>query len=545
MDSANATVSSWVKSQKHQRGLAPNAEYWQTVKASEAASLSQCSGHGIFVPPMPSEGLPPPRAASRCRCYAGFSGVHCERSITSRPRKMCLNSCSDRGECIRNWCHCNPGYFGVDCSLGRPASGVSEVPLPAPIGAQDSDAPRVYVYELPPRYNSWMHAGEHGWWQDFDLWGEDVIIHRRMLVSKYRVTDPELADYFFVPIWVSSAMWQMNWGFRDLLPTGVRTVRQATDYIRQTWPYFDRKGGADHIWVFGHDQGAWRVRAKLPLIEKGIFISPFGGGPRQRGGHLAAHDIVVPPVLYAHVPRGLMNHANRRPVDKPTLAFFQGKLNLHIPYEYSFGIRQGLYKAYRTRPETILVREGHEANKEVYFERMSGSKFCVAAAGFGFSTRAYEAAAAGCVPLIMQDGIEQAFEELLPWGLFSLRMNNSLAAVTTLDKKLAAIPEEAVRLLRTTLYCTWPRFMWLRHDPGAATPLPGAESLLRFDAFESVMWTLRKRLRKDINWPSDWQEGCRAVERYFSAPPDGVSGAWEPWKNYALDRDRLRGMLAS
>ena len=63
-------------------------------------------------------------------------------------------------------------------------------------------------------------------------------------------------------------MWQMNWGFRDLLPTGVRTVKRLTEYLQATWPYFDRKGGADHIWVFGHDQGAWRVRQKLPLIAK-------------------------------------------------------------------------------------------------------------------------------------------------------------------------------------------------------------------------------------------------------------------------------------
>ena len=60
-------------------------------------------------------------------------------------------------------------------------------PLPPPIGAQGAGAPRVYVtrsnaslcrtsacvecryryvYELPPRFNAWMHAGEHGWWQE-------------------------------------------------------------------------------------------------------------------------------------------------------------------------------------------------------------------------------------------------------------------------------------------------------------------------------------------------------------------------------------------
>jgi hypothetical protein len=386
-----------------------------------------------------------------------------------------------------------------------------------------------------------MHAGDGGWWQDFDLWGEDVIIHRRALRSAYRVDDPYQADYFLVPVWVSSAMWQMNWGFRDLLPTGVRTVGEVASYIRSTWPFFDRKGGADHLWVFGHDQGAWRIRAKLPQIGGGIFISPFGGGPAQRGGHKAGQDIVVPPVLYAGVPFGLINHAGRRKKQQTNLAFFQGKLNLHIPYEYSFGIRQGLYKAHRNTPR-IVVKEGHEANRETYFENMCGSKFCVAAAGFGFSTRAYEAATAGCVPLVMQDGIEQAFEDVLPWPLFSLRLNNSLSQISDLAKTLEHIPEQHVRELRSRLYCVWPRLLWLRHDPGAPTPLPEQEQLLKYDAFESLMWTLRKRLRHDIGWPTDWEEGCRAVRRYFSQTPKGgkTGGrAWAPWQNYEFDVPEL------
>ena len=45
-------------------------------------------------------------------------------------------------------------------------------------------------------------------------------------------------------------------------------------------------------------------------------------------------------MLYAGVPLGLINHAKRRKKELQNLAFFQGKLNLHIPYEYSFGIRQ-------------------------------------------------------------------------------------------------------------------------------------------------------------------------------------------------------------
>ena len=544
MDKSNSSVMGWVQQQIHMRGLAPNHDFWEAnLKLSHSESVAECSGHGVYAPRMPNSGAASPGAPKRCWCYSGFTGNRCARSSEARPTHACLNDCSGRGSCVRNWCHCSPGYFGVDCSSGDGASAsgagattaaaAAAIPLPPPIGAQDAGAPRIYIYDLPPRFNSWMHAGDGGWWQDFDLWGEDVIIHRRALRSAYRVHDPALADYFLVPVWVSSAMWQMNWGFRDLLPTGVRTVGEVAAYIRTHWPYFDRKGGADHLWVFGHDQGGWRIRQKLPLIAKGIFISPFGGGPAQRGGHVAGQDIVCPSVLYSGVPTGLMNHARRRRVEPPNLAFFQGKLNLHIPYEYSFGIRQGLYKAHRNTPR-IVVKEGHEANRETYFENMCGSKFCVAAAGFGFSTRAYEAAAAGCVPLIMQDGIEQAYEELLPWPLFALRLNNSLAQISNLAATLEKIPDATVRAMRSHLYCVWPRFLWLRHDRGARTPLPGAERLLSFDAFESIIWTLRKRLRKDINWPTDWDEGCREVTRYFASNPLG-SSEWKPWGNYDFD----------
>ena len=538
MDKQNRTVSAWVQRQIHMRGLAPNMDFWESsLKSSHEESVRECSGHGIYAPRMPPTGVASPNAHKRCWCHAGFSGSRCEVSTRMRPTHACLNGCSGRGTCVRNWCHCTPGYFGVDCSSGAgPAETAAAVALPTPIGAQrDKNAPKVYIYDLPPRFNSWMHAGESGWWQDFDLWGEDVIIHRRALRSVYRVTDPEQADYFLVPVWVSSAMWQMNWGFRDLLPTGVRTVGEVADYIRTTWPYFDRKGGADHLWVFGHDQGAWRIRQKLPLIGKGIFISPFGGGPSQRGGHVPGQDIVCPSVVQSTV-LGLLNHAGRRQKAPTNLAFFQGKLNLHIPYEYSFGIRQGLYKAHRNTPR-IVIKEGHEANREAYFENMCGSKFCVAAAGFGFSTRAYEASAAGCIPLIMQDGIEQAYEELLPWALFSLRLNNSLAQISGLAATLEKVSEETVRALRSRLYCVWPRFLWLRHDPGARTPLPDATRLLNFDAFESIAWTLRKRLHGDIGWPADWDEGCKEVTRYFSSPPTGT-GEWKPWANYDFEQKR-------
>ena len=128
----------------------------------------------------------------------------------------------------------------------------------------------------------------------------------------------------------------------------------------------------------------------------------------------------------------------------------------------------------------------------------------------------------------MMDGVEMAFEEILPWGLFSRRQNHSLASIASLPATLAAVPDAQVRAMRSVLYCAWPRMLWLRHD-GAERPLPEQAKLLQYDAFESVMWTLRKRLRNDIGWPADWEEGCRAVTDYFSTPPKGAPREWKPW----------------
>ena len=135
IDAANATTLAWVSTQKHLRGLAANTAFWvSTLRHTMAASVLECSGRGVFAPPMPVHGAPPVSEHPRCLCYAGFAGRRCEIDASRRPLRACLNGCSGRGTCVRNWCHCNPGHYGVDCSLGAGGGML----LPPPIGAQDA-----------------------------------------------------------------------------------------------------------------------------------------------------------------------------------------------------------------------------------------------------------------------------------------------------------------------------------------------------------------------------------------------------------------------
>ena len=135
----------------------------------------------------------------------------------------------------------------------------------------------------------------------------------------------------------------------------------------------------------------------------------------------------------------------------------------------------------------------------------------------GFSTRSYESIAQGCVPLVIQDepvshtSVDQAFEDLLPWDEFSLRLTQ--ADIPRLPQLLAQYPDAKWRALKRNLACVWPRVVWLHPDneaPGKqladpatltanATAMLGGESNLReSDAWHSLIEVMhRRRLRRE------------------------------------------------
>ena len=90
----------------------------------------------------------------KCGChYDGVYGEACEE----RHEAFCLNQCSGHGRCdeLGGFCHCEPSFFGADCSLTsvRTSGGGRQVALHAAHAAHAAHAthaaPRVYVYELP------------------------------------------------------------------------------------------------------------------------------------------------------------------------------------------------------------------------------------------------------------------------------------------------------------------------------------------------------------------------------------------------------------
>ena len=368
----------------------------------------------------------------------------------------------------------------------------------------------------------------------------DVLLHEELLRSPYRTHDPEQADFFFIPLYLSLGFYSHRYYFKHFTRPAERPTVDALRYVRETWPYFKRRNGADHLLVMTQDQGnrfarnAVRNAARPTDVMGDVIMLHHWGAPTSvlvdkgpQGDHRVGHDICVPPFhgQQVHMNRWLPNQIKGVcprggcPSVEPDLTaaalrtapaesdflrllFFSGKMNFNWGRHYSLGARQAVFRAHRHDARAKLMTFDTGVLEKLPFEEhvrnYATSKFCLAPAGYGFSSRQYECVLVGCVPVIIQDDVEMAFEEVLPWHRFSLRLNFS--DIPDIPEILARIPAAHVGRLRRGLGCVWPRMLWLgRHAPGLYDRQVEQDPTLRaaadHDAFETVMMTLRRRLK--------------------------------------------------
>eukprot|EP00899_Mesostigma_viride_P013090 jgi/Mesvir1/21782/Mv04178-RA.1 len=504
-----------------------------------------------------------------------------------------LNNCSNAGICDRGFCRCVPGRFGIDCSLatthheGRhgqdpipakvehaarvpdystyvlregayvrgpePPNGgghMTWVPADrATVGATGDESrdggnpgadvvlapaahgsgggsvvprPRIYVYELPPRFTSGMHFV---WFLHLDGRLSENAVHLAALLSQHRVTDAKEADFFFVPTWSRRA--PLDW------QTGMGYHRDIVAHIRSAYPYWDAKGGRDHIFVSSSDFGACGTHKQHahmrlgfdPDLASAIWLHHFGLTVADMEGydtgpcHIPGQDIVIPsnsflyqmheyndihkpffkksplferggvvrPAYWAD-PAHTTGEAPRRHPPFDTLLFFAGASGLpnsgphsNTGIQYSHNVRQRVFQLFEGAPGVELSRR----RVPDYAGALVGAKFCLAPSGAGFGIRTIDAVIMGCVPVIVQDNVEQPFEDYLPYERFSVRLNES--QIPFMLDILRGIDDATYARMQRELECCMTRFIW--RGMGPSTPLPPGP-----DAFATVMEILRNRV---------------------------------------------------
>ena len=551
-----------------------------------------------------------PHPAAGCNCHEGTDGALCETPVLM----ACLNQCNARGVCHHGFCRCDEGWYGVDCSLHRGSAQPMRVPERPPTqqeGAPPAVAeatavaavatatageaawqrrPLIYVYELPPRFNTEMwstktekrdctlraYTPANGTRWHMHAFGMEVAVLERLLASHHRTNDPERADYFYVPVWAGCFLSRFSrptprhFDLAHLsraypllkVPRPARAsqlVRDALEHISERWPYWNRSGGADHIWAFPHDEGACLAPAE---IAPSILVTHWGRKERRprnhttisagQGWHLPpwhrrmmggvaqcyrpGQDVLLPIFKSRQfvMPSPHLTGVRR---SRPVLFSFLGNA-LHQPPSFSFGLRQQLWALHAGRNDSCMPARcaKHNAGCKLDFDKMDKmapgctlvgghtrnfiqvlqrSSFCAVLPGNGWG-HIEEPAIHGCIPVIIMPGIDAQLEGVLDMAAFAVRVERH--ELGGLIERLRAISPAQLEAMRAQLRTVWERFTYsglfkreyqlqLGADKAArprlgATALedkrhfgPLEQRLTGEDAVDALIDVLRRRLR--------------------------------------------------
>ena len=417
----------------------------------------QCNGQGVCIQLTDN-----PNAT--CLCYRGFSGNACE----TQHEHLCYGNCLGRGTCVNGFCHCESGYFGIGChreaALHSPRS--NNMPSATQL--------KIYMYNLPSHV---AHVQTHvaGFQKHHSIYiSYDRFLHQ-LLGSPYLTQDPKEAHVFYIP----ALTYESSSNVGDPTPH----LNKVIDYVKHTYPYWNASGGLDHIiWTSG-DRGGCLISNDEALAP--IQLTHFGFVHSLEESHPCfnvSKDIVMPPYVIDGMEKALDTYQsldNPGVVDswkKSKLLFFSGGTRDDDP-SYSGSSRQ------------ILLNESLQWNSSVfdinrglvdnYFDRMKDSIFCFAPYGNGWGIRLSEAILHGCIPVIIQDGVVQPFQDIIPYQEFSITLSND--DIKNLPQILSMITPEEIQHLRKGLANIWPAFVYETHPQSRMSP------------FHLTMASLRRR----------------------------------------------------
>lgn len=344
---------------------------------------------------------------------------------------------------------------------------------------------KIYVYELPSRYNTdWLsneRCSNH-------LFASEVAIHKALLLNNdVRTFDPFEADFFFVPVYVSCNFSTVN-GF-PAIGHARSLISSAVEFVSLEFPFWNRSFGSDHVFVASHDFGSCfhtledvAMADGVPeILKNSIILQTFGvkyDHPCQRSEH-----VVIPPYVSPESVRKTlaMSDVNGR---RDIFAFFRGKMEVH-PKNVS-----GRFYSKKVRT-VILQKYGNDRRFHLRRHRFDGyqseilrSTFCLCPLGWApWSPRIVESVVLGCVPVIIADGIDLPFSSAVPWSEIS---------VTVPEKdvgKLGAILEHVAATNLSTIQ----QKLW---DPRITRALMFHDRTVEGDATWQVLHALTQKLNR-------------------------------------------------
>ena len=379
---------------------------------------------------------------------------------------------------------------------------------------------KIFVYEMPPKFNQDVlelnpKCGFEGSQNEASFqvkYANEVYMHKALLDSSMRTNDPEKADLFYIPIYVTCFLHD----HRGLLGLATDFAREGIAWVQQNHDHFNRSLGRDHVVTVAHDIGGCLL--DFALADHIILITNTGEmGDRLDDiriyaknldpGFALQHlhkrcfspwkDIVVPPYISSSKMRlGPRINANIDARKEGALATFRGniarsKQKSSYWVRYSRGIRQ-LWARLFSKPEgpiritAVRPLESRESTltakdyTSLYEEDFLSAKFCLCPPGWAsWTPRPFEAMFLGCVPVLVADDQKLPFSHFVDFNEFTISIKEAQA-----NEILSLLQEYEKDLprLRAGMEKNWQRFTY------NMPPRPG-------DAFHHIAHELnRKRI---------------------------------------------------
>lgn len=343
---------------------------------------------------------------------------------------------------------------------------------------------KVYIYDLSPKYNSDWLSNERC---STHLFASEVAIHKALSNSDVRTLDPNEADFFFVPVYVSCNFSTIN-GF-PAIGHARSLIKSAIDLVSLELPFWNRSNGSDHVFVASHDFGSCfhtledvAIADGVPkFLKNSIILQTFGVTYKHPCQDV--DNIVIPPYISSESIRTTLEKSPARG-QRDIFAFFRGKMELHPKNVsgryYSKRVRTVIWRSYNGDQKFYLKRERFAG----YQSEIARSIFCLCPLGWApWSPRLVESVVLGCVPVIIADGIRLPFPSAVKWPEISITVAEKDV------RKLGAILEHVAA---TNLSAIQRNLM----DPAVKRALLFNDHLQEGDATWQVLYGLSRKLSR-------------------------------------------------
>ena len=322
---------------------------------------------------------------------------------------------------------------------------------------------RIFVYELPSIFNSDQVTqnvvSPPKIWDPnctANFYSAEYSLHQFLLGSEHRTLDPDKADFFYVPAY--SCCFLINNQPNNLTKTAI-FHQKLLNHIRTTYSYFDLSDGRDHVWAFTQGFGP-RLFGDFSQIRSGILL--VHNGQFTLDDFTPHKDMTIPPDLTGYGFPSVYDLPESERPQKQWLAHFGGTvLPLSLTDErgshYSKGVRQYIKEHFSDDIDFRIT--GTRIN--TYIQDMMLSTFCLCPEGWhAWNPRPYQAVQLGCIPVLLSEEIELAFEEVIDYSKFMLRVRP--ADVAKLKSILLSVSPGKIANMQNEMERVWRLFSYGR-----------------------------------------------------------------------------------